>query len=214
MNVAHAAQDILQRASEYGLTFTVTGDRLRMRAAQKPPEDLLADIREHKPEIMAALATTTGFAAEKPQDGRNVDQAPDHPGTPSRPSGDSAGVPREWIEGFARLDPASPPKGFDKKRWRILINDGDRFLDQWGDEAARLGWTALDVFGVHPKAPGARYDAAGLVVLINGGDVISIKSDRATIQSNGGKALLTYLRRPRTGTVALWEIVRRQDFTP
>ncbi len=110
------------------------------------------------------------------------------------------------MEGFARLDPALPPTGFDRKRWRTLIDDGGKFLARWGEEAARLGWSALDVFGVHSIAPGARYDAAGLALLISGGEVVSVKPDRATIQSNRGGALLTYLRTPRTGTVALWEI--------
>jgi hypothetical protein len=31
-----------------------------------------------------------------------------------------------------------------------LIDDGGKFLDRWGVEAARLGWSALDVFGAHP----------------------------------------------------------------
>ena len=171
-----------------------------------------------------------GRAAGEPQDGRRIAAVPNSPDTASPASGDSAaspraviasrddfeeraalieygaGVPREWAEGFARLDMASPPRGLDQRRWRTLIDDGGRFLDQWGAEAARLGWSALDVFGVHPVAPNARYDAMGLVLLINGGEVISIKSDRATIRARGSGSLLTYLRRPSAGGVALWEL--------
>ena len=117
-----------------------------------------------------------------------------------------AGVPREWAEGFARLDLAQPPKGFDERRWRTLIDDGGKFLDRWGGEAARLGWSALDVFGAHPIAPGARYDAAGLVLLIDGGEVIAIRLDRATIRSRLSPSELTYLRTPKAGVVALWDL--------
>ena len=117
-----------------------------------------------------------------------------------------AGVPREWAEGFARLELAKPPTGFDARRWRTLIDDGGKFLDRWGAEAARLGWSALDVFGAHPVAPAVRYDAAGLVQLISGGEVIAVRADRATIRARLSRSELTYLRSPRAGAVALWDL--------
>ena len=117
-----------------------------------------------------------------------------------------AGVPREWAEGFAQLDLATPPMGFDQRRWRTLINDGGKFLDHWGAEAARLGWSALDVFGVHPIAPAARFDAAGLVLLISSGEVLAINHMSATIKSRSSNSTLTYLRTPREGAVALWAL--------
>lgn len=120
-----------------------------------------------------------------------------------------AGVPREWAEGFARLDLAKPPKGFDDRRWRTLIDDGGRFLDRWGREAAQLGWTEKDVFGVHPVAPGARYDTMGLVPLIGGDDIIAISERSATIRARTSGSTLVYLRRPRAGSIALWELSRR-----
>lgn len=119
---------------------------------------------------------------------------------------DGAGVPRRWAEGFARLDIAGRPPDFTEKAWRQLIEDGGRFLDRWASEAARLGWTALDVFGVHPAAPSTNYDAIGLVPLIRGGDVVAIGLDRATIRTHG-RTLLTYLRRPQPGVIAVWELV-------
>jgi len=117
-----------------------------------------------------------------------------------------AGVPREWAEGFARLDLAAPPAGFDAKRWRTLIDDGGKFLDRWGGEAARLGWSVLDLFGAHPVAPAFRYDAAGLVNLISGGDVVDIRTDRAVIRTPAGNSLTYYLRRDCSDAVALWDL--------
>jgi hypothetical protein len=119
---------------------------------------------------------------------------------------DGTGAPREWCEGFARLDLAKPLTGFDERRWRTLIDDGGRFLDRWGAEAARLGWSAEDVFGVHPIAPGARYDAAGLVLLIDGGEVTDIDTRSASIRTKSSGATLVYLRTPRDGSIALWEM--------
>ena len=75
--------------------------------------------------------------------------------------------------------------------WQQLL-DAARFLDRWGGEAARLGWSTLDLFGVHPTVPAARYAAMGLVPLIRGGEVISITESSATIRMRSGSEL-TYL---------------------
>jgi hypothetical protein len=115
------------------------------------------------------------------------------------------GVPREWAEGFARLDLGNPPAGFNDARWRLLLDDGGRFLDGWAGEAARLGWQTTDVFGIHPLAPSARFDAMGLVPVINGGEVVAITERSATIQSPGGSKLV-YMRRPSSAGVCLWEL--------
>jgi hypothetical protein len=116
-----------------------------------------------------------------------------------------ARVPRAWAEGFARLDLASPAPGFSDERWRRLVDDGGRFLDQWAKEAAVLGWSPLDVFGVHPSAPAARYDAMGLVPLISGGEVVALTKTSATIRGRSGRELV-YLRRTGSGAVALWDL--------
>lgn len=118
---------------------------------------------------------------------------------------DGAGVLRSWAESFARLDIAERPPKFSEPAWRQLIDDGGQFLDRWANEAARLGWNALDVFGVDPAAPSTTYEVMGLVPLIRGGDVVAIGSDRATIRTQEG-TLLTYLRRPRQAAIAVWDL--------
>lgn len=77
-----------------------------------------------------------------------------------------AGVPIEWAEGFATLQTALPPRSMTESRWRQIIDDAGRFLDRWAANAAALGWTTLDVFGVHPGAPEASHDGKGLAPLI------------------------------------------------
>lgn len=116
-----------------------------------------------------------------------------------------AGVPREWAEGFARLDRAAPPTGFSEERWRLAIDDGGHFLDRWAKEAVDLGWRAEDVFGVHPATPACRYDQMGLVMLICGGEVIALNKRSATIQSRGGSRL-TYNKRSELAGICLWEL--------
>jgi hypothetical protein len=114
-----------------------------------------------------------------------------------------AGVPREWAEGFARLDRSLPAKGFSPERWRRVLDDGGRFLDCWAGKAAALGWDTTSVFGVDAKAPTWRLDHAGLVVLIDGAEVTAITDRTARLRLRTG-ALQSYHRQDSTGAVPLW----------
>jgi hypothetical protein len=122
------------------------------------------------------------------------------------------GAPREWAEGFARLDPARPLPGFTLAHWLQLIDDGGRFLDRWAHTAVELGWSAEDVFGLNPAAPAVRQDSKGLVALIGGGEVVDIRVDRATIKMQSGNCLTYYLRRPTAGAVVVWKLAREPGY--
>jgi hypothetical protein len=50
------AKDLLHRANDHGVRVALHEDRLRMTAARKPPEDLLAELRRRKLEIVAFLS--------------------------------------------------------------------------------------------------------------------------------------------------------------
>ncbi len=106
-------------------------------------------------------------------------------------------VPKEWAEALAALGSlVRPAEGFTPNQWHRIVNDAARFVENWSAHAVKQGWGILDVFGVHPLAPAARYDAMGLVLLIRGGEVIALDERRATIRMPSG-AELTYLKRPR-----------------
>jgi hypothetical protein len=49
------------------------------------------------------------------------------------------------------------------ERWDLLLGDAENFLTQWGSTASALGWVALDLYGVHPVAPAARFDVMGFL---------------------------------------------------
>lgn len=117
---------------------------------------------------------------------------------------DGAGVPRIWAEALARLDLAARPQGEPDDRWRQLMDDAGRFLDRWGADAARLGWSAIDVFGTGVDRSEVDAHPGGLVPLIRGGFVESIARDRATIRMPSG-GVVVYLRRPCAGSSSEWE---------
>src|SRR5262249_23606218 len=103
------------------------------------------------------------------------------------------GVPAEWIAGCARLANSDPPSGWPPHRWSMLKRDAVAFLEVWGGEAAHLGWSALDLFGIDRTAPYARVDSMGLVPLLNGREVVDLTHDTAAIHRSSG-GVLTYRR--------------------
>jgi hypothetical protein len=84
-------------------------------------------------------------------------------------------------------------------RWRQAVKDGRQFLAAWGEQAHTLGWTARELFGLHPipshPAPSyerlARYDATGLIWLLRGRPVIALTASEAAIRGHSG-ATVTY----------------------
>jgi hypothetical protein len=72
------------------------------------------------------------------------------------------GVPVIYAKAFAQIQ-ARPPADVPDDRWHRFVDDGGRFLDRWGGEAERLGWTAVDLFGLDQVKPMARYNNMGLM---------------------------------------------------
>jgi hypothetical protein len=116
------------------------------------------------------------------------------------------GASRPWAEEFAKLCCMARPPMISEDRWQRAIDDGGRFLDRWGAEAERLGWQAADVFDASPTAPAARYDLAGLALLVDGAEVVGIDADSAMIRRRTG-TVLRWRRCSRPGAMPLWELV-------
>jgi hypothetical protein len=118
-------------------------------------------------------------------------------GAPPTESSPSPPDPATWSAGVARLAELNPLPQWPADRWQRLKSDAPSFVSEWGETAARLGWTAYELFGVHCRAPYARVDSLGLVPLLNGGQVTELSATRAVIRLQSGHEL-TYRRKPRT----------------
>jgi hypothetical protein len=94
-------------------------------------------------------------------------------------------------------------------RWRQLIHDCGRLLDAGLiAEAARLDWTAFDLFGCDDTKPYARIDQMGLFWFVGGGRVVSISMSAAVIETLTG-ARQTYRCKPSdAGRVLAWELTQ------
>jgi hypothetical protein len=118
-------------------------------------------------------------------------------------------IPREWAEGFARLDTDWPPPDMPPRRWQCFVDDVGRFLDSpFCAVAAALGWGPFELFGCDRDRPFARLDRAGLLWLLNGQRLVALSENTATIETRAG-ARQTYRRKPdETGRVLAWELPR------
>lgn len=114
-------------------------------------------------------------------------------------------IPAEWHAILAKLNRRDRVDWISPDRWWELIRDATTFLDRWECAAEQLGWTALDLFGVHPVAPAARFDVMGLVFLINGGSVVALTETAATIRRRS-TAVLTYRRPVQSGAILISEV--------
>ncbi|KQP67605.1 hypothetical protein [Methylobacterium sp. Leaf112] len=109
--------------------------------------------------------------------------------------------PHAWRQGFLNLRPnVVPCPGLTLQSWAGVHEACIAFLDARADEAAVLGWTTLDLFGVHPEAGVVRADFCGALVM-SGERVSAITENRMAFVNTA------YYRdkpgRP-TGAVPIW----------
>jgi hypothetical protein len=88
------------------------------------------------------------------------------------------------------------PANVEPADWRQAVADGRRFLATWGEQAAALGWTARELFGLptppeRPAASRSIYERTGLAWLLQGRPVVALTAETAAIQTGSG-GILTY----------------------
>ena len=114
-------------------------------------------------------------------------------------------TPSEWHAILVGLERREPIDCFGAERWDDLLSDAEGFLSRWGGVAYSLGWTSLDMFGVHPIAPAVGFDVMGLIPMLNRAVVLALTSQTATMRKPLG-ALLTYRRPGRRDAILLSDI--------
>jgi hypothetical protein len=114
------------------------------------------------------------------------------------------GAPAEWVEGFARLSPnLQPCPGL--RHWPEIYARAARFLQRQGEQAADLGWSTLELFGVHPELGTIRVDCCGALVLYAGGAVVDVTADQIRFERT------SYRRGPGAQLgIPIWQCGRTQ----
>jgi hypothetical protein len=72
-------------------------------------------------------------------------------------------VPAVYRDAWSRLN-CQRPYGISEPQWRRALDDGGRFLDAYGNEAAQLGWLPGDLFDL----------VGGIVWRLNGESVAAV----------------------------------------
>jgi hypothetical protein len=140
------AAPVIDAVRRAGGKILVRGEHLRLSAPVPLPEALIAEVRQHKAEILDLLGSAATATSGR-----------------QRPSASPVEIRIErWRRGVERLSSMSPPPSYPERAWTELLADAGRFLDRWGTQAARLGWRAWELFGCHRRAPFGRIDGMGL----------------------------------------------------
>jgi hypothetical protein len=112
----------------------------------------------------------------------------------------------EWHAILAGLKRRGPVDWLSHEQWLGLLSDAENFLKRWGSAAHLLGWTSLDLFGVHPVAPAARFDVMGLIPILNGAEVLALTNQTATMR-RVSSAVQTYSRPKVSGAIVISQLL-------
>ncbi len=197
------AFQLVQEVADAGGRFVMSGDGLKVAAPAPLPDTFMAELRDHKAEIIDFLKNETPVTDPelKPLDGTDFEER-------AAMVEYEAGVPRDWADGFARLCTLPRHPDYTETRWQGLIDDAGLFLDQWAAKVDGLGWSTQEVFGVHHAKPSTRIDLQGLVPCIRGRKVVAVTANSATIETITGARQRIFRRTDAQspGRVAVWEI--------
>jgi hypothetical protein len=114
-----------------------------------------------------------------------------------------------WVSLIGQLDDSRPPAGIPVLRWATFLTDSHVFLNSpWAHRAARLGWTAADLFGFSPVQPLIQLGRAGLLWVLNGATMVELHRDWVLIDVSGCQRVVNRRRIDERGVVLPW--TRRQ----
>src|SRR3954468_13262120 len=117
----------------------------------------------------------------------------------------------EWFKNFRRLSPAPDPcPGFSRGQWARVRAAAVAFLAHHAEAAAGMGWTTLELFGVHETVGVRRVDCCGALMVSNGSAVVEIAPDMIRYAND-----LKYRRSPPHGPcVPVWEFKAEKPPAP
>ena len=117
---------------------------------------------------------------------------------PEHPEHREKGDPAAWLAALAALDTSRPPAGIMADLWPVIVADARWIARHHGDNAAALGWTASDLFGIG-REPGN----GGLADRLDGARWLAFTSSVAHWRGEDCEGWLW--RRTLTDKAPIWE---------
>ena len=91
-----------------------------------------------------------------------------------------------WRSALENLSPhASPCRYLAPAKWAVIRENAIVFCDRFGAEAYRLGWTAQELFAVHPEHGTIRVDHCG-VLMVGSQPAIGVEANRILFERTAG----------------------------
>ena len=91
-----------------------------------------------------------------------------------------------WRSALENMSPhASPCRYLSPARWVPLREAAIDFCDRLGAEAHRLGWTAEELFAVHPDHGTLRVDYCG-AMMVSGSKAVAVEPTRIVFDRGSG----------------------------
>jgi hypothetical protein len=125
-------------------------------------------------------------------------------GTPSAISDIPSAVASWRNQSERRSEHASPCRYLTPTKWAAMRTSALAFCDHHGAEAYRLGWTALQLFGVHPDYGTLRVAYCG-ALMVNGTPARGVEPNRVLFEQT---AAYRDLQGQEWG-VPVWEFAAR-----
>ncbi len=123
------AAELIRTVEQAGGHLEPDGDSLVVEAPEPLPEPIMTELRAHKAEVINFLTRPVARVV--------LLHCP-------------PGVPEVWTQGMADLLAMACPASCPGEQWKVLREDAYTFLRDHAARAHGLGWTVLDLFGVHP----------------------------------------------------------------
>jgi hypothetical protein len=115
-------------------------------------------------------------------------------------------IPTDWTAGLLAIADKPSPVTIKPNRWLQFRGDASRFVDQWGGQAAALGWSTLDVFGCDPTHPADRFDTMGLVWMIADAEIVAMGPEVVNLRNASGTRQRIWKCPVVNGRILVWEL--------
>lgn len=128
-------------------------------------------------------------------------------------------LPPDVAAGLKLLASSPPLWPIDPPRWTAVVDSVTAFAGRWDGRARACGWTPLQLYGLHRRAPWANVAGMGaafliaadgrpvpVLVALKGGPAIAVDQEAIRTLSPGGARLRIFRRTPDPDSVLAWSL--------
>jgi hypothetical protein len=122
------------------------------------------------------------------------------------------GVDADVLAGLALLDRSPPLWAVDVLAWRLIVDTVRGFAMRFDPRARDVGWSTLDLYGLHRSAPYANLASMGAAfALAKGGHrAVAVDAKAVTVRTYTGATLRAYRPTAPIDAAVAWSLCTRE----